>query len=186
MPDASQTDRDDRRGPHVIMERWDPVPGSPLGPLSLVSDGDSLLAVDFAPFDTRLKDLLARHHGAVTTHPGRIPEPIRTALAAWFAGDLAALDAVPTRTGGTPFQRAVWDGLRAIPPGETESYGTLAARLGRSGAARAVGRANALNPLAIVVPCHRVVGAGGTLTGYAGGLDRKRWLLDHEARHRRR
>lgn len=169
--------------PALILEHWDVASESPLGPLVLVSDGDALLALDFPPFETRMRDLLARHHGAATMRPGRIPAFIRAALAAWFAGDLKALDTVPTGTGGTAFQRSVWNALRAIPPGETRSYGDVAASLGKPGAARAVGRANALNPVAIVVPCHRVVGASGTLTGYAGGLERKRWLLAHEARY---
>ncbi len=171
--------------PALILEHWDGVPESPLGPLVLVSDGDALLALDFPPFETRMRTLLARHHGAAAMRPGRVPALIRAALAAWFAGDLGALDTVPTRAGGTPFQRSVWTALRAIPPGETRSYGDVATGLGKPGAARAVGRANALNPLAIVVPCHRVVGSSGTLTGYAGGLARKRWLLAHEARYRR-
>jgi len=153
-----------------------------LGPLSLVSDGTALFALDFAPFDDRLRRLLRRHHGDVTLKPGRAPSAIRDALSAWMAGDLTALEAVPVRTGGSAFQRTVWGALRRIPPGETRSYGAVAADLGRPGAARAVGHANALNPVAIVIPCHRVVGASGTLTGYAGGLARKRWLLDHEAR----
>jgi len=169
--------------PAFILERWDIAPDSPLGPLLLVSDDETLLALDFPAYETRLRTLLARYHGRATLHPGRTPTPIRAAFAAWFAGDLTALDAVPIRSGGTPFQRSVWNILRTIPPGETMSYGAVATRLGKPGAARAVGRANALNPVAIVVPCHRVVGAAGTLTGYAGGLDRKRWLLAHEARH---
>jgi len=87
---------------------------------------------------------------------------------------------VPVRAGGTPFQRVVWAALREIPPGRTTSYGQLAARLGRPGASRAVGLANGANPVAIAVPCHRVIGADGTLTGYGGGIERKRWLLEHE------
>ena len=88
---------------------------------------------------------------------------------------------VTVRMRGTDFQRATWDQLCGIPYGETISYGELAARMGRPSASRAVGLANGRNPIAIVVPCHRVIGANGTLTGYGGGLDRKRWLLEHEA-----
>jgi methylated-DNA-[protein]-cysteine S-methyltransferase len=106
-------------------------------------------------------------------------------LAAYFAGDLFAVDAIETRTGGTPFQRAVWSALRPIPPGTTVSYGELARAIGRPAASRAVGAANGANPIAIVVPCHRVIGANRTLTGYGGGLARKAWLLEHERRHRR-
>src|SRR5580658_1788173 len=101
-------------------------------------------------------------------------------LEAYFAGELGALDEIPVETGGTEFQRAVWTGLRQIPTGTVTSYGDLAASLGRPKACRAVGYANSLNPVAIVLPCHRVIGKNRTLTGYAGGLERKRWLLAHE------
>ena len=102
------------------------------------------------------------------------------ALASYFAGEKDAFDALVLAAEGTEFQRRVWQALREIPYGHTESYGELAARIGRPGAARAVGAANHDNPIAIAVPCHRVIGASGALTGYAGGLDRKRWLLGHE------
>lgn len=102
------------------------------------------------------------------------------ALRAYFAGEVRAIGGLRTAAAGTEFQRAVWAGLREIGCGETQTYGELAGRLGAGGAARAVGAAAGANPVAIVVPCHRLVGAGGKLTGYAGGLDRKRWLLAHE------
>jgi methylated-DNA-[protein]-cysteine S-methyltransferase len=102
---------------------------------------------------------------------------VRAALDAYFAGDPAALDAVPLAPTGTPFQRLVWDALRTIPHGQTRTYGQIADQIGRPSASRAVGAANGRNPIAILVPCHRVVGADGTLTGYAGGLERKRALL---------
>ncbi|RIK91560.1 MAG: cysteine methyltransferase, partial [Proteobacteria bacterium] len=111
------------------------------------------------------------------------PRPVAAALAAYFAGDLGALGALAIRPGGTDFQRRVWDALRRIPAGATTSYGALAERIGRPGACRAVGLANGANPIALVVPCHRVIGADGSLTGYAGGAPRKRWLLDHERAH---
>jgi methylated-DNA-[protein]-cysteine S-methyltransferase len=111
-----------------------------------------------------------------------LPGAIDDALDRYFAGDVRALDAVEVRPVGTAFQQAVWAALRTIPPGATTSYGGLAAALGRPGASRAVGLANGANPIAIVVPCHRLVGADGSLTGYGGGLERKRWLLDHERR----
>ena len=102
-------------------------------------------------------------------------------LRAYFAGDLRATEALAVETGGTPFQQDVWSELRRIAPGSTLTYGELAVRLGRGPAAsRAVGLANSLNPVAIVVPCHRVIGANAGLTGYAGGLDKKAWLLRHE------
>ena len=96
---------------------------------------------------------------------------------------MAALDQLPVRPGGTEFQRLVWAALRLIPPGTTTTYGQLAARIGRAKASRAVGLANGANPVAIVVPCHRVVGADASLTGYGGGIERKAWLIAHERRH---
>ena len=108
-------------------------------------------------------------------------QPARTALDAYFGGDLREFD-LPLEPRGTPFQRLVWEEIARIPFGSTISYGELARRTGRPGAARAVGAAAGANPIPIVVPCHRVVGSGGALTGYAGGLDRKAWLLDHERR----
>jgi len=104
----------------------------------------------------------------------------RAALEAYFDGEHAPFDALAIASAGTPFQSDVWRALRCIPFGGTLSYGELARRVGRSGAARAVGLANGRNPLAIVVPCHRVIGATGALRGYAGGIERKRWLLRHE------
>lgn len=101
-------------------------------------------------------------------------------LRAYFAGELTEFD-LPLQMHGTEFQRRVWAGLREIPYGETISYGELAERIGSPGASRAVGLANGRNPIAIIVPCHRVIGADGSLTGYGGGLDRKVWLLEHEA-----
>src|SRR5208283_2077845 len=97
-----------------------------------------------------------------------------------FAGDLRVLDLLPVETGGTAFQRQVWQSLREIPCGTTVSYGQLAERIGRPSAVRAVGLANGANPVAVVVPCHRVIGSNGSLTGYGGGIERKRWLLNHE------
>lgn len=104
----------------------------------------------------------------------------KAALEAYFAGDLAAIDRLETRTAGTLFQQEVWAALRRIPHGRKISYAALAADIGRPAAVRAVGLANGANPIVIVVPCHRVIGADGSLTGYGGGLDRKRWLIDHE------
>jgi methylated-DNA-[protein]-cysteine S-methyltransferase len=104
----------------------------------------------------------------------------RQQLEAFFAGDLQTFD-LPLHMAGTPFQKQVWQGLLTIPYGTTISYAELAARIGRPGAARAVGAANGRNPIGIIVPCHRIIGANGTLTGYGGGLDRKQWLISHEA-----
>src|SRR5690606_33432318 len=102
-------------------------------------------------------------------------------LRAYLAGDLLAIDTVPVRMAGTPFQQRVWDALRRIPAGTTVSYGELASRIGAPTASRAVGMANGANPIPLVVPCHRVIGANGKLTGFGGGMERKRWLLAHEA-----
>ena len=109
-------------------------------------------------------------------------EEVLSQLDAYFSGRLTEFD-VPMRAHGTDFQRRVWDGLTQIPYGDTWSYAQLAEKVGNRKACRAVGLANGRNPIGIIVPCHRVIGANGTLTGYGGGLDRKRWLLDHEARH---
>ena len=160
---------------------------SPLGPLLLVTDeAGRLRALDFDAYAARMHRLLARHYGdapgAYELTPGAAPAAVRDGLTAYFGGHLPALADVPVATGGTPFQRSVWAALRTVPPGATTSYGALAARVGAPQAARAVGLANGANPIAIVVPCHRVIGAGGALTGYAGGVERKRWLLEHEHR----
>lgn len=161
---------------HLTLSRY----AAPEAELLVVTDGDTLRALDFADFAARMRMLLACHYGAVTLTDGPTPASIARALDAYFAGDLTALDTVPVATGGSDFQRAVWAALRAIPPGTTTGYGALAAALGRPGAARAVGLANGANPIGIVVPCHRVIGANGRLTGYAGGVGRKEWLLRHE------
>jgi len=105
---------------------------------------------------------------------------VTRAISRYFAGELAAIDSLPVKTGGTPFQRAVWHALRNIPCGTTISYAQLAGQIGRPAAVRAVGLANGANPIGVVVPCHRVIGADGSLTGYGGGIERKRWLLRHE------
>lgn len=156
---------------------------TPVGDLLLVTDGDGAVrALDFDDFEDRLMRLLTRHYGPVVLTPGRAPATVRAAIDAYFAGDRLALDGIAVRTGGTEFQRQVWAALRTIPAGETRSYGQLAAAIDRPKAVRAVGLANGANPVGIIVPCHRVIGANGTLTGYAGGLERKKWLLAHEAR----
>ena len=111
---------------------------------------------------------------------GADPFGARERLTAYFAGEIGAIDALPVDLRGTAFQRAVWTALRRIAPGTTITYSALAARAGRPAAVRAAGHANGRNPVSIVVPCHRVVGSDGSLTGYGGGLERKRWLLAHE------
>ncbi|WP_428059958.1 methylated-DNA--[protein]-cysteine S-methyltransferase [Brevundimonas sp.] len=155
---------------------------SPVGEVLVVTDADGAVrALDFHDYEPRLRRLLTRHYGAVVLSEGRAPQPVRDAVYAWFGGDLTAFDGLEVRTGGTVFQRAVWRALRDIPAGETLTYGQLAAAIGAPRAVRAVGLANGANPVGVIVPCHRVIGANGALTGYAGGLERKRWLLAHEA-----
>lgn len=152
---------------------------SPLGELVLVLHQGRLAGLQFADRAALLRRALERRFGRYTAARDSAPAVTR-ALAAYFAGDVAALDAVPVDGGGTPFQRRVWAALRRIPAGGTASYRDVARRIGCPDAVRAVGAANAANPVGIVVPCHRVIGADGTLHGYAGGLERKRWLLRHE------
>jgi methylated-DNA-[protein]-cysteine S-methyltransferase len=154
---------------------------SPLGTMLLVWDDEGTLrALDFEDHEARCRSLLRRHYGDDAPAPARVPPVIADALDRFFGGDLDAIAAAAVATNGTPFQRRVWTALRAIPAGTTLSYGRLAAALGQSTASRAVGLANGANPIGIVVPCHRVIGSDGSLTGYGGGLERKRWLLAHE------
>lgn len=157
---------------------------SPVGDVLLAWDDRGVLRVlDFADHEPRMSKLLRLHYGACDLIEAPLPVAIATPLDAYFGGDIAAIDAIPVMTGGTAFQRAVWAALRAIPAGGTESYAGLALRLGNPAAVRAVGGANGANPIGIVVPCHRVIGADGSLTGYGGGIERKKWLLAHEAAH---
>jgi methylated-DNA-[protein]-cysteine S-methyltransferase len=155
---------------------FDRVPG-PLGTMLLVATGDALSGVYFDG---------QKYAPAIADDWRRRPDvPVlraaRGQLAAYFAGELRRFD-LPLAPAGTPFQQEVWSAIGRVPFGETIAYRELAARVGRPSAVRAVGAAVGRNPLSIVVPCHRIVGADGGLTGYAGGLDRKRALLAHEAR----
>ncbi len=154
---------------------------APIDAFLIAVDQDGVLrAVDFWADEPRLRTLLRRQYGDVKVETGQSPAPIRRAFEDYFAGDIRALERVPVATVGTDFQRKVWAALQRIPAGETRSYGQLAAEIGEPDAARAVGLANGQNPIAIVIPCHRVIGADGSLTGFGGGLPRKRWLLTHE------
>ncbi len=153
---------------------------SPMGTLTVVMNGDALCALEFEGHEDRGARLLAKGYDDAEIETVEPDPKVKAALEAYFDGDITAVDALPTAARGTAFERSVWDALRKIPAGRTASYGEIAAKLGRPGASRAVGRANGLNPIAIVVPCHRVIGADGTLTGYASGLQRKEWLLRHE------
>jgi O-6-methylguanine DNA methyltransferase len=154
---------------------------SPIGAMLIVVDEEGAArAIDFEDYEARMHQLLRIHYGAYAIEETPVQGAAVRALAAYFEGELDALNEVPVKTEGTAFQRDVWDALRTIPAGTTLSYGRLAANLGRPKASRAVGLANGSNPVSIVVPCHRVIGANGALTGYGGGMERKRWLLDHE------
>ena len=164
---------------HLLIDALD----TPIGELAVVADRHgNLRTLEWTEHDERMRRALRLHYGpdGFVLEPARDPGGLTRALRAYFAGDLAAIDRLPTATGGTPFQRLVWRALREIPCGTTLSYGELARRIGRAEAVRAVGLANGANPLSIVVPCHRVIGASGALTGYGGGIERKRWLLAHE------
>ena len=148
---------------------------SPIGRLLLAGDGTTLRLLWFVN---------GRH--VATPDPSWVEAPrafreVTAQLTAYFGGRLRAFE-VPVDPGGTPFQSRVWRALQDIPYGQTESYGALARRLGDPKAVRAVGLANGANPISIIIPCHRVVGSDGSLVGYGGGLERKRWLLDHETR----
>ena len=154
---------------------------SPIGELLIVTDErGALRALDFHDHEPRLDRLLKRHYGALRPEPGAAPAAVREAMAAYFAGELEAPRAIAWATNGTAFQHAVWTALTEIPAGRTITYSELARRAGRPAAVRAAGHANGLNPLSIVAPCHRVIGMDGSLTGYGGGVARKRWLLQHE------
>lgn len=152
-----------------------------IGPIHMVADGPTLIALEFGDVEHRLMPMLRARFGAVPPlEPVDEMAAIAPAVRAYFKGDIRAIDGLTTDGGGTEFQQSAWSALRRIPPGEVRSYAEMAALLGRPNAARAVGSANALNPISLVVPCHRLVGSKGALTGYGGGIERKRWLLEHE------
>lgn len=164
--------------PDFLIEQID----TPIGLTFLVTDRAGILrAVDWKDHAERLHRQLERRYGQeLTLSHADTHSAARRALEAYFAGDLTALDGISVEGAGTDFQRDVWRALRHIPVGQTISYGELARRIGRPKAVRAVGLANGANPIPIIVPCHRVIGANASLTGFGGGLDRKRWLLAHE------
>ena len=147
----------------------------------LVTDAEGVLrALDWEDYEHRMRELLRLHHGEVDLREQRAPTEMRAALTGYFEGDLDQLTIIKWHVAGTPFQRKVWTALATIPVGTTLSYGALAAKLDSPKAVRAVGHANGSNPISVVVPCHRLIGANGSLVKYGGGLERKRWLLRHE------
>ena len=160
---------------------------SPIGELSLASAEGKLVHLDFEGNDERLRTIQSHRFRQIDwQQSAAAPASITRWLDAYFAGEVQALPMADIAVIGSDFQRQVWRALLAIPAGESRSYGGLAVELGHPRAVRAVARANALNPVSVIVPCHRVIGSDGKLTGYAGGLDRKRWLLEHETRIARR
>jgi len=152
---------------------------SPIGPLTAAERGGRVCLLHFGADSPDIDPILDRWYPGEPRARRTLPDVTGT-LKRYFSGEVAALDAIPVELNGTPFQKQVWQALRRIPPGTTISYGQLAKRIGEAAAVRAVGAANGANPVAVIVPCHRVIGSNGKLTGYGGGLDRKRWLLAHE------
>jgi methylated-DNA-[protein]-cysteine S-methyltransferase len=154
---------------------------TPIGEAFIVTDeAGCLRAFDWADREADMVRLLRLHYGALVPESGAAPGAVMGVLRRYFEGEGGGLGTIEWRTGGTAFQRMVWQGLTTIPAGETLSYRDLAARVGCPTAVRAVGAANGANPISVVVPCHRVIGSDGSLTGYGGGIERKRWLLRHE------
>jgi len=154
---------------------------TPIGIALLVTDAEGQLrALDWDDYEHRMRELLRLHYGAVELCDRPAPTVMKTALSAYFEGDLDQLSRVAWRIAGTPFQQKVWTALAKIPAGTTMSYGAMAARIEMPKAIRAVGHANGSNPISVVLPCHRLIGADGSLVKYGGGLERKRWLLRHE------
>ncbi len=152
---------------------------SPIGRLGVAADDGVLVAVTFDGLEP-LRGWSTRVLGPRAWSEASDPAGVCTLLQRFFAGELDALSGVPVRLHGTPFQRRAWEALRRIPSGKTWSYRRLAEELGDRRATRAVGAANGQNPIPVVIPCHRVIGSDGSLTGFGGGLERKRWLLQHE------
>lgn len=148
-----------------------------IGLIRFAVRGDALCALGFVEQWPSLLARLERRLGPLSIHEEADPAGVTSRLRAYLEGDVGALDPIEVDPGGTPVQARVWAALRQIPPGATIAYSELAARLGAPRAVRAVGTANGANPVSIVIPCHRVIGAAGDLRGYAGGLPRKRWLL---------
>jgi len=169
------------RNPVILSARTLPTP---LGGFVVVADAQGLLrAAEFEDRGERLRRSLALRFGreGYILASGAFPDAIVTALERYFQGDIGAIDGIRVALDGTPFQNTVWAALRSVRAGSPISYTALATSIGSPRATRAAGHANGANPFSIVVPCHRLVGADGALTGYGGGVERKRWLIEHEA-----
>jgi len=157
---------------------------TPIGTAVVACDEEgSLRLFDWSDHEERWQPMLRARYGDVELAEKRDPFGLTSAIASYMNGEVNIIDALPVAFAGTPFQNKVWQALRTIPAGKTLSYGILAKQIGDPKAVRAVGLANGANPIGVIVPCHRVIGSDGSLTGYGGGLERKRWLLAHEARH---
>jgi methylated-DNA-[protein]-cysteine S-methyltransferase len=154
---------------------------TPLGAMTLVVKDDQLALLDFADNAARIHKLLEKRFADYTLEPASLPA-FSSAVSAYFAGELSLIHTLPVDSGGTAFQQSVWGALKEIPIGQTWSYLELARAIDHPSAVRAVGMTNGLNPISLALPCHRVIGANGSLTGYAGGLERKKWLLEHETK----
>jgi methylated-DNA-[protein]-cysteine S-methyltransferase len=164
---------------HLLFDRV----STPIGPIMIAVDRQgNLRTALFTEDEQVIRRQLRLHYGdrGFALEPANDPCGLTVAISSYFTGQLHVIDTIPVETGGTPFQRQVWRALREIPCGATSSYRELARRIGHPAAVRAVGAANGANPVAVIVPCHRVIGSNGSLTGYGGGIERKRWLLDHE------
>jgi methylated-DNA-[protein]-cysteine S-methyltransferase len=153
---------------------------SPVGPLTIAANESRVCLLHFGRSHADARRELGRWYPGSSIEPHADPGGAVSALGRYFDGDLTSLDGIQVELHGTPFQRQVWEALRSVRAGTTTSYAELARRVGAPAAVRAVGAANGANPVAIVLPCHRIIGSNGSLTGYGGGLDRKRWLLNHE------
>lgn len=162
------------------MELWEETIATPLGRILLVSHGSLVCSLDFDGFQTRLKRLLNRRFGSYRLMPHPDSSKSLELIGSYFKGDLNALSKMSLDSRGTPFQESVWNALTQIPVGTTCTYKEIAESIDKPRACRAVGMANRSNPIALALPCHRVIGADGNLGGYAGGVDKKSWLIQHE------
>ena len=153
---------------------------SPIGTLTIAAHGSKVCLLHFGGDAPHVRATLANWYPGASVEPGQDPGGAVRVLSRYFSGDLRSVDEIGVELHGTPFQTRVWNTLRTVPAGSTTSYADLARRVGAPSAVRAVGAANGANPVAVVLPCHRIIGSNGSLTGYGGGLERKRWLLEHE------
>ena len=152
---------------------------SPIGPLTAAERAGRVCLLHFGADGPPIDRMFDRWYPGEARARQTLPA-VSAVLTRYFAGEIGSLDTIAVELNGTPFQKKAWQALRRIPAGSTISYAELAKRIGEPSAVRAVGAANGANPVAVIVPCHRVIGSNGTLTGYGGGLDRKQWLLAHE------